>query len=282
MGYSTTKHPPCSIAALFLALAIAFALPACDNSDMGAAGWQYMLTGTCEPGTSTGETTTGEHGIVWVKIPAGCLLMGCSENDDDCDGDEMPAHEVGVYSFEMTETETTQAQYKAVTGKTPSHHSGCSDCPVEYVHWDDAREFCEAVGGRLPSEAEWEYAARGGTTTRYYCGDDSECLKDIAWYGDNSDGHTHPVKMRFPNDYGLWDMLGNVREWTEDCLHGDYEQAPYTGGVWEGGDCTYRVVRGGSWGNGNPGNLRASYRYGLAPDGSRSYIGFRCVRSSQP
>jgi len=109
--------------------------------------------------------------------------------------------------------------------------------------WYEAKEFCELVGGRLPSEAEWEYAARAGTTTKYYCGDAPSCLDGIAWYFDNSNNQTHPVGQKTPNAFGLYDMLGNVWEWVADCRHDNYNDAPPTGGVWAGGDCFYRNIQ---------------------------------------
>ena len=217
-------------------------------------------------------------GLVWVSIPAGSFEMGCLPGDADCDFDESPRHTVNISTFRMTEAEVTQAQYEAVTGETPSRFSGCPDCPVERVTWHEAKAFCEAIGGRLPSEAEWEFAARAGTTTRYYCGDDSACLDDIAWYGANSRYVTHPVAEKMANAFGLYDMLGNVWEWIEDCWHDDYNGAPSTGRVWtEGANCFYRVQRGGSWTSLDE-YLRVSERNGYNPDSRNSWFGLRCAQ----
>jgi len=213
---------------------------------------------------------------VWVSIPAGSFEMGCSPGDAECGSDEEPRHTVNVSAFRMTETEITQAQYEWVTGSNPSHFSGCTECPVESVTWYEAKAFCEAIGARLPSEAEWEYAARGGTTTRYYCGDDAECLDGIAWYTGNSGSETHSVKGKDANAFGLYDMLGNVWELVEDCWHSDYTGAPSTAEVWSGGDCSYRVVRGGSWYD-HGRRLRASNRIVEEPWDVTKYSGFRCV-----
>jgi len=217
-------------------------------------------------------------GIVWVSIPAGPFDMGCSPGDGSCYSSENPSHPVTVAAFRMTETEITQAQYEWVTGETPSHFSGCPDCPVEQVDWYQAKAFCEAIGGRLPSEAEWEYAARAETTTPWTCGDaSSSCLGDIAWYDANAGGTTNPVKGKAANAFDLHDMLGNVLEWVEDCWHDDYTGAPSTGEVWSGGNCDYRVLRGGSCFNGDVG-LRVSARYRLYPDDWDSYFGLRCAQ----
>jgi formylglycine-generating enzyme required for sulfatase activity len=215
-------------------------------------------------------------GLSWISIPRGSFDMGCSPGDTDCLDEEKPRHPVTVSAFQMTETEITQAQYEWVTEETPSHFSSCGEsCPVEQVDWDQAKIFCESIGGRLPSEAEWEYAARARATTRYYCGDDEACLDGIAYYDANSDSSTNPVKGKNANPYGLYDMLGNVWEWVMDCWHQDYTDAPSDGGVWSGGNCDYHMMRGGSW-NDDSGVLRVSVRH-TSVLGFR-HIGFRCAR----
>jgi formylglycine-generating enzyme required for sulfatase activity len=215
--------------------------------------------------------------LVWVSIPAGTFQMGCSPGDTECMATEEPPHVVAVSSFEILETEVTQAQYEAVMGSNPSYFSGCLECPVELVSWHSARSFCEAIGGRLPSEAEWEYAARAGTTTRFYCGDDSSCADGIAWHFFNASLETHPVGYKIPNAFGLYDMLGNVWEWVEDCWHEDYTGAPTTGQPWVFNDCEMGVTRGGSYGK-LPQSLRVSIRYRLDYDLGEREIGFRCSR----
>ncbi len=185
----------------------------------------------------------------WASIPAGSFTMGCKyDNSDDynywnCPSPSSPSHEVNVPAFEMMATEVTQTQYEQVIGSNPladTMHE-CADCPVARVSWHDTRAFCEAVGGRLPSEAEWEYAARAGTEGLYYCGEevcgiDVEiedcCLLDIAWVEQNSDNHAHPVGEKQPNAFGLYDMHGNVTEWVEDCWHPSFEGAPDDGSAW--------------------------------------------------
>ena len=217
---------------------------------------------------------------VWVSIPGGTYEMGCSPGDDICYSWENPRHTVTVATFAMTEAEIKQGEYLAVMGESPSYFSSCgASCPVDQVTWYQAKAFCEAIGGRLPSEAEWEYAARAGTTTRYYCGDDPACLDGIAWYLENSGNTTHPVKGKTPNAFGLYDMLGNVWEWVEDCWHPDYSGAPSTGEVWSGGDCDYRVSRGGSWHYAG-GGLRVSWRDRYNPDSWYGNFGLRCARDA--
>jgi formylglycine-generating enzyme required for sulfatase activity len=170
----------------------------------------------------------------------------------------------------------------------PSYFTGDDDLPVEQVSWDDVQEFIKKLNEkegtdkyRLPSEAEWEYACRAGTATRYSLGDDESKLGDYAWYADNSDWKTHPVGQKKPNPWGLYDMHGNVWEWVQDCWHSDYNGAPTDGSAWVVA-CKYagadRVFLGGSW-------LyyarfcRSASRYHLAPGGFRpSNLGFRILR----
>jgi formylglycine-generating enzyme required for sulfatase activity len=223
-------------------------------------------------------------GLIWKNIPGGTFQMGCSPGDGDCDNNENPAHTVTLSGFQMLETEVTEAQYLAVIGEATScdqNGGGGPNSPVECINWHDAKDFCEAVGGRLSTEAEWEYAARGGTTTKYYCGDDVSCLNGIAWHKGNSDIHKHDVKGKAPNAYGLHDMLGNVWEWTQDCWHDSYVGAPSQGfPAWEtncSGDS--RILRGGSYGlNSDMNSLRVSYRGTGTGNGTAADYGFRCVR----
>ena len=253
----------------------------------------------CVPGSSSGKTASGAHGLVWVEIPAGCFMMGCSPGDGQCGSDETDSsgkqHAVTVAKFEMLETEVTEAQYAAVMAGVmvqgsqaepdPSgdyNGGGGADSPVENVSWYHAGKFCEEIGGRLPTEAEWEYAARGGKTTKYYCGDSDSCLGGIAWYSANSDDgpglHKHDVKGKDPNDYGLYDMLGNVWEWVEDCYHSDYDDAPSVGYPDWSTDCgSARVRRGGDFAS-YAYALRVSVRYVGTPGYDYYDLGFRCAR----
>ena len=230
---------------------------------------------------STAFESGPARAIAWVSIPAGTFEMGCVAGDAQCYAAENPLHTVSASAFEMTDTEITQQQYESLTGENPSYFAGCDNCPVEFVDWHDASAFCELIGGRLPSEAQWEYAARAGTTSIYGCGDDATCLGTVAWYQENACNVTHPVATKAANAFGLYDLQGNVWEWVEDCWHDNYsDDPPAYAVVWEGGNCNYRVLRGGAYGVTSRG-LRVSNRDG---DYVAGYLvpspGFRCVRDA--
>ncbi len=199
-------------------------------------------------------------------------MMGCSPGDSECGPEEMPAVRVTVNAFWMDAKLVTQAQHQKAIGANPSHFSGCPECPVEMVSWDDAQRHCAKLGKRLPTEAEWELAARGGTTGARY-GD----LDAVAWYEDNSEGKTHPVGQKKPNGYGLYDMLGNVWEWCADWYGDHYDgsspalnpKGPASGRA--------HVLRGGSWSD-IAKDIRASDRAWGIPTFRGDDSGFRCVR----
>jgi formylglycine-generating enzyme required for sulfatase activity len=166
-------------------------------------------------------------------------------------------------------------------GNNPSHFSSCGDaCPVEKVSWDDVQEFVRRLNQktgkqyRLPSEAEWEYACRAGGRHEY-CGSDS--VDSVAWYTSNSGGKTQLAARKQANAWGLYDMSGNVWEWTQDCYNANYNGAPSDSSAWTGGECKYRVLRGGSWYS-NPDVLRAAGRGSNSPDYRGYSLGFRVAR----
>ena len=231
---------------------------------------------SCDPGEITGNFQDGSYGMVWVEIPAGCFMMGCSLGDEACEEDENPQHRVTLPAFELLETEVTQDQYQAVIGSNPSQNTENGSFPVESVFWSEAAAFCTAVGGRLPTEAEWEYAARAGAATRFPCGDGAGCLPNVAWYAGNVMA-IQPVKTRNVSAWGLYDMNGNVWEWTADHYDPDYyegspeddPQGPVSG--------EYRVFRGGAY-NTQDVELRVSRRQFPTPDGAFADTGVRCAR----
>jgi formylglycine-generating enzyme required for sulfatase activity len=220
-------------------------------------------------GRKAGETRVHSDGLTYVWIPPGKFRMGCSPDDSQCDADEKPAHDVTITSgFWISETEVTRQAWRRVVGTDPSSFSG-DDRPVEGVSWDEATRYCGAIGGRLPTEAEWEYAARAGATTATY-----GPLKDVAWYSSNSRRQTPYAATRKPNAWGLYDTLGNVSEWVAD-WYGPFTDATISDPVGPAKGNS-RVVRGGSWSN-NPGVVRVSFRSRFVPSVRFSYIGFRCA-----
>ncbi|MDB4770771.1 SUMF1/EgtB/PvdO family nonheme iron enzyme [bacterium] len=226
--------------------------------------------------------STNSIGMEFKLIPAGTFTMGDASGDDD----ETP-HEVTLAQpFKMGVHEVTQAQYEQVMGVNNSRFIGANN-PVERVSWDDAVEFCrrlsdlpaeKAAGNvyRLPTEAEWEYACRAGTTTKYSFGDDESELEQYGWCYANSGENTHPVGSKQPNAWGLYGMQGNVAEWCQD-WYGDYPSGSVTDptGPVEG---SFRVYRGGSWLNTAEG-CRSAFRYWNLPSGLAFDLGFRVCLS---
>jgi len=218
---------------------------------------------------------------IWMElvlIRSGTYEMGSGE-----DTSEQPAHQVTTRKpFYIGKYEITQEQWQAVMGSNPSRFKGPKN-PVEEVSWASCQEFVrqlsEKTGRRLclPSEAEWEYACRAGTTTRFSFGDGEAGLAEYAWYAGNSGSRARPVGLKEPNAWGLYDMHGNVWEWCEDVWHPSYEGAPADGSPWvEGGNQRFRVLRGGSWVSLRRG-CRCSYRSWLAPTLGGSDNGCRVV-----
>jgi eukaryotic-like serine/threonine-protein kinase len=224
--------------------------------------------------------------IELVPIPAGSFMMGSNEYVD-----EKPIHKVTLGGFWMGKYPVTQEQYESVMGKNPSHFEGVTR-PVEGVSWNDAVAFCKKLSERtgqlvsLPSEAQWEYACRADSTTKYCFGDDEvflgglfsdKRLEKYAWFVENSDWSTHPVGEKKANAWGLYDMHGNVWEWCLDPWHENYTGAPEDGSAWvSGGDADHRLLRGGSWFR-SPRDCRSANRNRDLPDLRNIYIGFRVV-----
>lgn len=213
--------------------------------------------------------TNPKDGLRYLWIPPGSVTTGCSPGDNECYEDEYPTRKITLTrGFWLGETEVTQAAYEHVTGENPSVFEG-PNLPVEMITWDDADYYCREIGGRLPTEAEWEYAARAGTTGSRY-GD----LDQVAWYWGNSKFSTHPVGQKKPNAFGLYDMLGNVVEWTHTWYTVQISQEninPQGPSIGE-----FKSLRGGGWWD-DPDLVRASYRSRIEPGDTDFNIGFRCV-----
>jgi formylglycine-generating enzyme required for sulfatase activity len=203
--------------------------------------------------------------------------MGSPSSESGRDSDEGPVHTVELDGFWLGKTEVTQAQYQAIMGTNPSKFKGPSN-PVEQVSWEEASEFCRKLSQRagktynLPTEAQWEYACRAGTTTRYSFGDSDNALGDYAWYDSNSGKQTHPVSQKRPNAWGLYDMHGNVWEW---CL--DWKDSYPSGRVSNPtgpSSASFRVFRGGSWYSSSR-YCRSAFRYDGSPGNRIGDLGFR-------
>jgi formylglycine-generating enzyme required for sulfatase activity len=227
------------------------------------------------------ENFTNSLGMEFVTIPAGTFMMGRDAAFEDGRSDELPQHRVRIEKFAMMTTEVTQSQWVKVMGSNPSKFKGRSN-PVENVSYYDVQRFIKKLNNmegtntyRLPTEAEWEYAARAGSNSTYLCGDDKGCIGSIAWYRDNSAERTHPVAQKQPNRWGLYDMSGNVLEWTSSCHTKNYNISScdrYDDGV------KPKVLRGGSYyyvAN----DIRVASRYDFSPRNRYDSLGFRLSRT---
>jgi formylglycine-generating enzyme required for sulfatase activity len=266
------------------------------DDDGHATGIEIRLS---EPTTATLQLAEGVA-LTLVKIPAGSFLMGSPEAERGRDCDESPQHRVELKSFFLGQTPVTQAQWQVVAGwpkrwmdlnPYPSHFNGANR-PVEQVSWYEAMEFCQRLRGEcgglnfaLPSEAQWEYACRAGTTTPFHFGETiSNRLANYDGSLDYKKGRIGEYRRRttdvasFPaNDWGLYDMHGNVWEWCADHWHDTYEGAPEDGRAWIDNPVRVeltRLVRGGSWIH-DPWICRSAYRFFLSPEYRYIDTGFR-------
>ena len=251
---------------------------------------------TNEKGTSYGEEksfktmektvdqtiTVNGVSFTMIKVEGGTFQMGAtSEQGSDVDSGEKPVHSVTLSDYYIGETEVTQKLWEAVMGSNPSHFWG-DERPVEQVSWNDSKEFIEKLNNltgknfRLPTEAEWEYAARGGNKSQGYKYSGSNTIGNVAWYWDNSSSATHNVKTKSPNELGIYDMSGNVYEWCED-WYGSYSSGSQTNPTGPSSG-SYRVFRCGSWGS-VAWSCRVSIRGNDDPVSRYSYYGFRLALS---
>ena len=231
-----------------------------------------------------------DPGFEMVFIKGGTFTMGCTGEQSDCHDNEKPTHQVTVSDFQIGKYEVTQKQWREVMGSDPPElrFKGCDNCPVERVSWNDIQKFIIKLNQktgkkyRLPTESEWEYAARGGVKSDVersrnadfkYAG--SNNIDEVAWYDGNSDSKTHPVGKKKPNELGIYDMSGNVWEWCSD-WDGNYSSGSQTNpkGASTG---TYRVLRGGSWYS-NYRGCRVAYRKYSCLGNRVSHYGFRLAQ----
>ena len=216
-----------------------------------------------------------------VLVPAGEFLMGSPDSEQTAFHSEKPQHRVRITKpFYLGKYLVTQEQWESVMGKNPSPFKGTKN-PVERVSWDDCQEFLkrlnEKSGGgkfRLPTEAQWEYACRAGSTTRYCFGDDESGLGEYAWYDKNSGGRTHPVGEKKPNAWGFFDTHGNVSEWCADWWDASYYRNSPTDDPTGSSGGAFRVSRGGGWGSGAR-DCRSANRRIYPPETHSNALGFR-------
>jgi formylglycine-generating enzyme required for sulfatase activity len=217
-----------------------------------------------------------------VVIPGGKFLMGSKDDpfaDPPPSKEEMPQREVSIKSFALGRFEVTQEQWYSIMGTMPSQFKGRS-LPVENISWNQAQEYIERLRiktgkkYRLPTEAEWEYSAKAG---QFSIGDDASQFEQVSWFHTNSRGSTWPVGTKKPNDFGLFDMQGNVWEWTQDCWNASHHGAQNNGTARLEGDCSVRTIRGGSWLSLGAG-LRVTYRD--KSSGAMRDTGFRVARDN--
>jgi formylglycine-generating enzyme required for sulfatase activity len=246
----------------------------------------------------------GDVTIKLIRIEPGEFLMGSHDPDPFARANEKPQHLVRISkAFYLGAHEVTQGQYRAVMGENPSRFNTSDDLPVERVSWRNAIMFCNKLserdgrkpyyridrdkgmvaggnGYRLPSEAEWEYACRAGTTTVYPFGDDAGALGEYAWHGPNSQSKTHPVGQKRTNRWGLHDMLGNVWEWCADRLGEHYYASSPAADPPGDSLASTELLRGGSWDN-HPKDCRPAFRQGSSPGGQGENIGFRVATDQE-
>lgn len=259
-----------------------------DNPDNSAELHVSVLRAGCGDCSTEIFMLPGDVPLTMVGIPAGTFQMGSTDGNSD----EAPVHSVTIsHDFQMGRVEVTKAQWEAVMGTTP--WSGRSfvlndpDSPAVYVSWNDAQAFITALNSlagetfRLPTEAEWEYACRAGSTTEYYFGDSSANLGDYAWWDENADNagerYAHIVAQLLPNDFGLYDMHGNVWEWCNDWYSSSYYSSSPSVDPMGPDSGSGRVRRGGGWGY-SATNCRSGLRGEVNPADANLSIGFRLSR----
>jgi formylglycine-generating enzyme required for sulfatase activity len=251
-----------------------------------------LLALSCSRELAAGVTVEGPiDGMVFAWIPSGSFSMGSPSSEYGHISSEGPVHAVTIRGFEMMTTEVTQGMWEEVVGTLPLSVNDLadwgvgSDYPVYAVSWDECQMFVDSLNARdsvytyrLPSEAEWEYACRAGTSTAYYWGDSVDST--YCWYDGNSEA-LRPVGQKLPNAWGLFDMSGNVSEWCEDSYNLTYDGVPGDGSPWYSAENSYRVVRGGSICD--AGWIRSASRaYGIqSPESNDISRGFRLARSAR-
>jgi sulfatase modifying factor 1 len=248
---------------------------------LGLAGADEMLVAAVREASKALVRENPKDGLKYIRVPPGTFTMGCSPGDNACDADEKPPHQVTLQKrLWVGQTEVTVGAYKrfvAAAGRKmpdpPNTNKGWANekMPINEVYWSDAEDYCQWTGGRLPTEAEWEYLARGGSTESR-----DGNLDEIAWYIKNSEMHEREVAQKLTNGFGLYDMLGNLMEWVNDFYDEHYYQNSPSQDPSGPRDGKKYVVRGGSW-HDDPAQVRVSARRFGEVWTKSNLVGFRCV-----
>ena len=276
-----------SLTTYYLTLLMPTAVAPMDSPYTQQSVAQPVQQGPVVADSSAIETITANGvSFIMVRVDGGTFMMGATEEQSkDAEGDEKPVHQVKLSTYSIGETEVTQELWQAVMGENPSDFKG-DQRPVEQVSWGDCQEFIEKLNQltgrkfRLPTEAEWEYAARGGSKSQRHKYSGGDNINDVAWYDKNAwnKGSTHPdygthvVKTKQANELGLYDMSGNVWEWCQDWF-GGYSRDKQTNPQGSANG-SYRVRRGGSWYH-DSSVSRTSFRFNGSPSARLSYLGLR-------
>ena len=264
-----------------------------EGQTMSISGTLYSNTASSSNGYASNSSLSSGNNVIFIpvkngitidmiKVEAGTFMMGATSEMQNPWDDEKPVREVILTNdYYIGKYEVTQSLWQAVMGTNPSYFKG-DNLPVEQVSWDNCLEFISKLNSltgrkfRLPTEAEWEYAARGGRKSRGYQYSGSFNISDVAWYNGNSGNKIHPVGMKQANELGVYDMSGNVCEWCQD-WYGSYVSSSQTNPLGANSG-SFRVCRGGSW-YFDTGNCRSSFRSRGNPDTRSRYLGFRLVLS---
>ena len=252
--------------------------PLKELNKLTGSGYSFKVKASIEPSDPYSIAAN------MVIVDSGTFTMGCTgEQVGSCNNDEKPSHTVNLKSFSICKYEVTQAQWQEVMGDNPSFKV-CNNCPVVNVSWEHVLEFISRLNKqteqqyRLPTEAEWEYAARGGKNSKGYKYSGSNSLKDVAWFYENSERKINEVGHKLANELGIYDMSGNAWEWCQDLFGVNYfEQSPYSNPTGPADSGSYRVVRGGSWDD-NDNCCRVSFRIRGLPNFNYSLYGFRLAQ----
>lgn len=280
-GYETTEQIVNISENVDNKLSVTLNVPTAESKSHTDSG-NAMANGNASSQEGNKTYTVNGVSFTMIAVKGGTFMMGASDNDKDADKNQKPAHQVTLSDYAIGETEVTQELWQAVMGNNPAlNKKGGLQCPVEQVSWKDCQVFINKLNEltgetfRLPTEAEWEFAARGGNMSKGYIYSGSNTLDDVAWYRENALKRAQPVKLKKDNELGIYDMSGNVYEWCAD-RYGDYPSSSQTNPTGPSSG-SYRVLRGGSWGD-NARYCRVADRISYYLGIRGGYIGLRLAR----